>query len=819
MTARRRRSRLLAAAALALPALAPCRAFPGDQAYMTPSDILVDIVDAPRTPVPFVGPDNRWALLLTPQSNPSIAELEREELRLAGLRFNPSTNAPSRDWLYLSPVLLEIQSGQQHEISGLPDTVRILAGSVEWSPDGAMLCFTNTTSRGNQLWIVDLESGRASKLLDASVSLVAEEYPCWLPGSDGLVCCIVPADRGPSPRPPAVPSGPVTRETFGAEAPARTYADLLESAFDEDLFEHHMTTTLARVDLQGRITELRHSGMTWSFDPSPDGRYLLLTTICRPFSYAVTVWRFAMLTEVVSLETGRQVHLVADLPVQDQIPIAHGSTSTGPRSVHWRSDEPAALCWVEALDGGDAGAEADWRDRVFLLPAPFDGARPDTLVTLQYRLGGLYWGGGDLAIVAEWWWPNRAEREWRLFPDSGGEPLLLLERSWEDSYSDPGRPLTTVNAAGKSVLITDPRGRIYRAGAGASPEGNMPFLDVMDVSDGSTARLLRSTPPFYEQPLRVIPGTPVRVLVRREAVEEPPNYYVRDLSTGAIDTLTRFPHPTPQLTGYTKQLLVYERTDGLPLSATLFLPSGYEPGTDPPLPMVFWAYPEEYQSRDAAGQVTTSPYRFDRIGWWSPLLWLLEGYGILYGPSMPIVAEQEGGQPNDSFVTQLVMSAEAAVNEVVSLGVADPDRLVIGGHSYGAFMTANLLAHSDLFAAGIAQTGAYNRTLTPFGFQSEDRSLWDAPGVYFEMSPFMHADMMDEPVLLIHGEADNNPGTLPMQSERLFEALRGLGGTARLVMLPLESHSYTARESILHLLWEIESWLERRVGPGWSPGS
>ena len=799
-----------------LTASSPVRALPTEAVYRTPSQDLVDIVDAPMTPWLILNPYNEWILLLTPMSNPPIEELAERELKLAGMRFRPATDGPSRSWFCLDPGLLSMLSGQRQSIEGLPDEM-LLTSVVPWSPDGEHLLLINTVEDGNELWLVSLSCFGAERILEGGLSLVAEEYPVFMPGSESILCCLVPEDRGFEPESSAVPAGPMILETSGATAPARTYADLLENEHDAALFEHYMTTQLARVGLEGEITPLGEPCMVWSFDPSPDGRFILVEVLHRPFSYTVPVWRFPTSTEVWSAEDGEHLYTVADLPLREEIPITYGSTHTGPRSVHWRSDEPATLCWVEALDGGDAAADASMRDRVFVLAHPFGDSTPDTLATLEYRFGGIHWSDGeDLAIVTEWWWPNRISREWRLWPDTGREPALLLERSWEDRYSDPGRPVTTENASGKTVLLPGPEGGMYLIGQGASPEGNRPFLDVRDLETMETTRLFQSQAPWYEQPMWLLPGEPPRLLLSRESVEQPRNYYVLDLDDGAMDTLTRFPNPTPQLAGYTKELLTYEREDGVGLSARLLLPPGYDPETDDPLPMLFWAYPQEYQSRDAAGQVSGSPYTFDRLGWWSPLVWLTKGYGVLYGPSMPIVAEDEEGHPNDLFVEQLVMSAQAAVDLVVGRGVADPERLVVAGHSYGAFMAANLLAHSDLFAAGIAQTGAYNRTLTPFGFQSEDRTLWEAPEVYFAMSPFMHADSIDEPILLVHGEADDNAGTRPMQSERMFEALKGLGGTARLVMLPLESHGYRARESILHLLWETQNWLAEHAGSGWS---
>jgi dipeptidyl aminopeptidase/acylaminoacyl peptidase len=504
------------------------------------------------------------------------------------------------------------------------------------------------------------------------------------------------------------------------------------------------------------------------------------------------------------------VHQVADLPLQEEVPIAFGSVPTGPRAVGWRADAAATVTWSEALDGGDAGRDAEERDRVFMLAAPFD-TEPQPLITLALRFGQITWGHDGLALVHEWWWKTRMRRTWTVQPEEPqATPVKLFERSWQDRYSDPGNPDMVRNAMGRWVMRTVGAGRsLLLIGDGASPQGDRPFLDRMHVDTHESQRLFHSEPPWYEKPIHLLDDEGTLLLTRRESVQEPPNYFVRNLEDGSLRQLTSFPHPTPQLAGIQKEMIRYARADGVELTATLYLPAEYG-NSDGPLPLLMWAYPREYKSASDAGQVRKSPHAFDRAGWWSPLLWLTQGFAVLDDPTLPIVGEGEE-EPNDTFREQLVSSAAAAVDEVVRRGVADPHRIAIGGHSYGAFMTANLLAHSDLFAAGIARSGAYNRTLTPFGFQAEERTLWPAPEVYFRMSPFMHAEKVDEPILLIHGDSDNNSGTYPMQSERYYNALKGLGATTRLVMLPHESHGYRARESILHMLWETNRWLEKYV--------
>jgi dipeptidyl aminopeptidase/acylaminoacyl peptidase len=794
---------VLFAVTLTLSAAAPA----AHAAYKLPSPPLVDIIDAQRLPWVSIGPHGEWILIRERPGYPSIEELAERELRLAGRRFKPDQNARSRTWHANGLRLLRIADGETLPIAGLPESPRI--ENAVWSPDGRMAAFTNTTAEGIELWVVDVEEAAARRLTGPVVSMTAGVPPVWLYGSDVIACCTVPTGRGPEPVRPAAPEGPVVQETTGEAAPARTYRDLLTDAFDGDLFEHYMTTQLTLVAVDGRATHVGEPAMLWDVSPSPNGRFLLVTTLERPFSYIVPSYRFPELTEVWDLE-GNVVRTVAELPLRENIPIARGSVAEGPRYVTWRADAPATLCWAEALDGGDAGAEAELRDQVYLLDAPFDGV-PVPWFATELRFSAVYWGHDGLAIANEWWWPTRATRYWKVTPgDPSTAPALLIDHMWEDRYNDPGEPLMVRNGYGRPVLQTsDDAHTIFMVGEGASPEGDRPFLDAFDTYHGETARLFRSEAPYYETPVAVLGKGGRRVLTERESVSDVPNYFVRDLADGSLRQLTSYTHPTPELLGLHKELIRYERSDGVDLTGTLYLPPGYTED-DGPLPMVMWAYPREFKRADTAGQVDGSPYMFEWVGWWSPLMWLTQGYSVLDGPTMPIIGEGDE-HPNDTYVEQLVADAQAAVDEVVRRGVADPDRIAIGGHSYGAFMTANLLAHSDLFAAGLARTGAYNRTLTPFGFQSEERTLWEAPDVYFAMSPFMHADKINEPLLMVHGDSDSNSGTFPMQSERLYNAINGLGGTARLVMLPHESHSYRARESLLHLLWETEEWLDRYV--------
>jgi dipeptidyl aminopeptidase/acylaminoacyl peptidase len=775
--------------------------------YMMPPQAMIDLIDAPLTPEVSVGRDRRCMLLMQPADLVPITELAQPELRLAGLRLNPRTNGPSRGSYFTRLTLQRIFEGRDTVITGLPAEPRIR--SVHWSPDGQRVAFTHAAESGIELWVVEVETGRARRLTTAGLNAVCGAPFSWLSDSRTLICKTVPSGREPAPEAPLAPRGPIIQENIGRKTPARTYSDLLKNEHDEALFAYYLAAQLVRVTLDGETVPIGEPDLIRRAEPAPGGQYLLVETLHRPFSYLVPHFRFPYRVEVWD-QNGRVVRQIADLPLAEEVPINFDAVPTGPRAFGWRADAPATLYWTEARDRGDPRAEAEVRDQVSMLSAPFEGdATPLMSLSLRYR--GVTWGSDRLALVWESWWQTRRQRTWIVEPGvPETPPRLLFDRSWEDRYNDPGAPLLRRTAAGTRVLLTaDAERTLFLSGDGASPEGDRPFLDQFDLATGETERLWRSEAPYYERLVELLDENERLLLTRRETQSEPPNYLLRDVRRGRVQPLTQFPHPMPQLAGAQKELMRYQRADGVDLTATLYLPPGYTPA-DGPLPLLVWAYPNEFKSADAAGQVRDSPHRFIRVSGMSPLVCLVHGYAVLDNPSMPIVGEA-GIEPNDSYIEQLVASARAAVEEVVRRGVADPARIAVGGHSYGAFMTANLLAHSDLFCAGVARSGAYNRTLTPFGFQAEERTLWEAPEVYARMSPFMHAHQVKRPLLLIHGEADDNSGTFPIQTERFYSALKGHGATARLVLLPLESHGYRARESVLHLLWETMEWLDRYV--------
>jgi dipeptidyl aminopeptidase/acylaminoacyl peptidase len=791
--------------------------------YQEPPKAIIDLVDAPLTPnvevSPGDGASGRWMLIEAISGLPSIADLAQPELRLAGLRFNPKTNGPSRGRYVTALSLKALPDGAEKPVTGLPPNAKIR--STGWAPDARHVFFVNasdaTGDAGLSLWIVDVASAQARRAEGIMLNAIFGR-PCeWLGDSRGLICKAVPKQRSAAPVRSEVPTGPVIQENLGRTTPAPTYEDLLKSPEDEAIFDHYATSQVVMVGLDGKITTVGKPGVIESASPSPDGRYALLDERHHPYSYVLPFEMFAEKISVVDLKSGATKQL-ADKPLEDAVPNIHDAVPTGPRDFEWRSDAPSTVFWVEAGDGGDPKVEASVRDRLFTQDAPFEAA-PRKLADLPLRFRNLEWGTDRVAIVEEERWKDRKRITLQISPSAPGTEAKLFDGSFDDHYHDPGQPFRVMNKAGKFIVQITPDGSgIYLHGQGASPDGDQPFVSVMSLANASTSptilavkstRLWQSAAPFFESPLAVLDAAAPAILIRHESPEVSPNYYIKDVAQNSLTQVTRFPNPFGNTALPKKQVLKYKRSDGVELSANLYLPPDYKPG-DGPLPTLMEAYPTEYKTKAAAGQISGSPYEFPFVYWGSPLPFATQGYAVLENATIPIVGEGQA-EPNDTYVEQLVASAKAAIDEGARLGVVDRNRVAVMGHSYGAFMTANLLAHSDLFKAGIARSGAYNRTLTPFGFQNEDRTYWQAPEVYYKMSPFSYADKIKTPILLIHGEADNNTGTFPMQSERLFSAIKGQGGTVRFVLLPLEAHGYASRESVLHMLWEMNNWLNTYV--------
>lgn len=775
--------------------------------YEKPPKEIEDLIDVPLAPAVAMDKSGETILFYSRDRYKSIEQLSQQEMRLGGLRINPVTNIGSRTTFYNDIKLGSTKNNTRTKVKGLPATPQL--SNFQFSPNDKYISFTHTTTEGVELWIVEIASSSAKKLTSAVLNANIGQSVVWARDSQSLLVKMLPSNR-PSliDVSTQVPTGPIVSESDGEKAQNRTYQDLLKTPNDEINFEILAHSEIKKVNLSGEVQDFLPSAMYRSLRFSPDGKYLLTNRIQRPFSYLVPYQRFPSIDEVFTFE-GQKVTTINETPLIEVLPQGFMSTQQGKRNIAWRSDKPATLYWVEAQDKGDPEIDVPYRDAVYQLEAPFSHEKQLVVKTIN-RYAGITWGNDKYAIVNDRWFSNRNTKTYVFNPsDNQQKPFAIFDRNYQDVYSNPGSFVTSENKYGMRVLELS-RNQAYLIGDGFTPEGQFPFVDEINLTNGNTKRLYESK--YTDKLERIINALNLKkgnVLVRIESKNEFPNYYIRNIKRqDDLKQITNFDNPYESLTSVHKEIIHYKREDGLELNGTLYLPANYDKKEK--LPLILWAYPREYKDRKTASQSTSNENIFVAPNYGSPIFWVTQGYAVLDNAAFPIVGE-DNKEPNDSFRTQLIGNAKAAIDALDKLGYIDRNRVGVGGHSYGAFMTANLLSHSDLFAAGIARSGAYNRTLTPFGFQSEERNYWEAPELYYEMSPFMHAEKVKAPILLIHGAEDNNSGTYPMQSERYFNALKGLGATARLVMLPKESHGYAAKESILHMLWEQHEWLEKYV--------
>ncbi|UAB74644.1 S9 family peptidase [Mesoflavibacter sp. SCSIO 43206] len=772
--------------------------------YQKPSKEILELADADLAPGVQIDSKGEHMVLLYRNQYKSIEELSETELRLAGLRINPVTNIGSRTNYYTNLKVKQVKDKEAKQVKGLPDNARL--SNFSWSPDESLIACLNTTPKGVEVWIVNIENANAYKISNANVNANMRSTINWFKDNKHLLVKMLPNDRKELINTAtAVPSGPTVSVSDGAKAQNRTYQDLLKTPNDEFNFEQLARSEIKKLSINGEVTDFLDADMYRGISFSPDGNYIMVTKIKRPFSYLVTYSRFPSESNIYDVN-GNFVKTVNNVPLDEVRPKGFMATRTGKRSMQWRSDKPATIVWAEALDKGDPEVKVDYRDVVYQLDAPFNGQPKEILKTKQ-RFSGIRWGNDNVAIAFDYWWNTRNLKTY-LFNPTTAEAKIISDRNYQDVYSDPGDFVSSKNKYG-SYTLTIYGDNLYLMGDGYSKEGQFPFIDEYNIKTGKTKRLYKSKYTDKLESLNfAIDMKKGDILVRIESKTDYPNYYIRNIKKNKLTAITDFDNPFKSLESVDKRVINYKRNDGLDLEGTLYLPLDYKEGEK--YPMILWAYPREYKDKASASQSTANPNEFVYPYWGSPIYWVTKGYVVLDDAAFPIVGEGNK-EPNDTFITQLVANAKAAIDAVDNLGYIDPNKVAVGGHSYGAFMTANLLSHSNLFAAGIARSGAYNRTLTPFGFQSEERSYWEAPEIYNTMSPFMNADKMKTPLLLIHGVADNNSGTYPLQSERYFNALKGLGAPVRLVMLPKESHGYRAKESIMHMLWEQDQWLEKHV--------
>ena len=776
--------------------------------YQEPPKEILDLAKAPLAPSMKMDNKGENFIFLYRSNFKNIQELSEEEMRLGGLRINPKTNIGSRVRYYTNIKIRVGINNNEELVKGLPIDGRF--SNFTWSPDQSKMAFTNTIATGVELWVIDIQSKSASKISEANLNANTGLPFAWFKDNNSLLVKLISKERKDLiDTKTAIPSGPtISISEKGKKAQNRTYQDLLKNKSDEHNFEQLTLSTLFKISLNGDSSEWKGTDMYRSLSFSPDGKYILITSIEKPFSYLVPYRRFPSKTTIYS-SNGELINTILEIPLIEDLPKGFMAVRKGKRNLSWRADKPSTIYWCEALDGGDPATKVEFRDEVFELNAPFNTEATSILKTIN-RFYDVDWGNTKTAIAYDYWWNTRNTKSYLFNPSkSSVKPVVLSDRNYQDKYNYPGNFVTKMNEFGRYTLDLV-KNNAYLIGDGFNKDGKFPFVDELNLKTLNKKRLYQSKLTDKVEDLSyALNMKKGEIIVRIESKNEYPNYYIRNIKKGEkLITLTTFENPFKSIQNVHKEVIKYKREDGLELSGTLYLPTNFEEGKK--YPMIMWAYPEEFKDKSSAGQSTANSNEFTYPWYGSPIYWVTRGYVVLDDASFPIVGEGDI-EPNDTFIKQLVSNAKAAIDAVDNLGYIDRNKVAVGGHSYGAFMTANLLAHSDLFAAGIARSGAYNRTLTPFGFQSEERNYWEAPEVYNTMSPFMHADKMKTPLLLIHGQADNNSGTYPLQSERYFNALKGLGAPVRLVMLPKESHGYRAKESVFHMLWEQDQWLEKHV--------
>jgi len=775
--------------------------------YQTPPPGIMQLADFERTPSVAMDTKKEYLLFSYRSTYKTLDDLNQQEMSLGGLRINPVTNIATGTNYISNLKVRKVKDIDPVQVEGLPVHPRI--AFVSWSPDESKIAFTQTNEHGVELWVLDIASAQATRLTEAIVNANLGNPINWYANSRNLLVRLLPKNRsGLLDAKKDLPKGPIVSTSNGSKAQNRTYPDLLKNSTDETNFVTLTTSELYKIDLKGQAELFKGENMYAGENISPDGKYILITTLSKPFSYIVPLNRFPQLSVVYDI-SGKEVKTVNDVPLSEVLPKGFMAVRKGKRDLNWRTDEPSSLYYVEALDGGDPQTKAEFRDALFQWKAPFTESSIQLAKTIS-RFSHITWGNESVAIMHDEWYDTRNEKTYLfnpLKPDQ--DPKIITDRNFQDVYSDPGNFETVKNKFAKYVLAIE-NNNLYRIGDGHTHIGQFPFIDALNVKTLKTKRLYQSSyTDKIEEIFSIEDFKKGEALVRIQSQNEYPNYYFRNIKqNNTLTQITHFPNPFESIKDVYKELIKYKRADGVELSGTLYLPADYDRTKKEKLPLLIWAYPAEYKDKNSAGQSTANPNEFTFPFYGSFVYWVTRGYAVLDDAAFPIIGEGKT-EPNDNFMEQLVANAKAAIDAVDSLGYISRKKVAVGGHSYGAFMTANLLTHCDLFACGIARSGAYNRTLTPFGFQSEQRNYWDVPEVYNTMSPFMNADKMKTPMLLVHGEADNNPGTFTLQTERYFQALKGLGAPVRMVILPKEAHGYVARENILHLLWEQDGFLEK----------
>jgi dipeptidyl aminopeptidase/acylaminoacyl peptidase len=780
-------------------ALTPCAAA-GSGGYRQPPQDVVAIIAARKPPLISVAPDRRQAILAEPEGFTRLEDLARPAVSVDGRRFDLGSHARRGMVHYSGLTLLALGTGESRRLP-LADNARI--GYPQWSPRSDRLAFGVFAPTGVELWHAGTEDMQPVKVEGLRLNTAGGRSFVWMPDGQRILCRLVAAGADGMPRLPLSIPGPIVLEATGSRQPAAMRA-VGRNPHEHQLFNYFMRSQLAIANTStGELAPIGVPDLYGDIAPSPDGNFILVTRMTPPGD-APDVGLSPADTLEVWTASGQIVSSLLSSPE------AVSTEARKRRGFRWQHTASATLQWIEDMFPSDGLRAGTGGERLMVLAAPFSAA-PREVFRSEHAITGIDWvDASESAIVHVYDEQERRAAAWLVdLRRPGAEARSLWTRHIDDRYDDPGRPMTKRNAAGLDVVIQE-HGDIYMSARGVTPQGERPFVSRWSLTEMDGEVLWRSSEGTYAEAIALLDDEEPRLLIRHEAATMPPNYAVVGLRGGPRRELTSFRSPGAETFRVRKEVVTFPRADGIMLQATLYSPM--QKADEERLPLVLWAYPRTYADAQRAGQVSRSGDHFSAFDRAIPAFLAMHGFAVMDQVSMPIVRADRGA--GRSFSEQVVASARAAIDKAVEMGVADPQRVGVAGHSFGAFMTVSLLAHSELFKAGVAFSGAYNRTLTPFGFQTERRTLWEAPNMYMEMSPLMYAHRITAPLLLVHGSQDENRGTTPMQSERLFQAIMGQGGTAKLVMLPYEGHVYRARESVLHSAAEMLEWFSLHLRRG-----
>ena len=752
-------------------------------AFQRPPKVFEELALATQTPRPVFNDDCSAIMLLYGNGTVPIADIPTNDLCLATVRIDPNRYCRMIEKGYYKASLKPIPNGEEIEICNLPEGSTIIHAA--WYPTGDKVLIFNREKDGVYLYSASLENGSATRISNRRINTTARKFIEWTSDTEFITACVVEGRQAPE---RGTPIGPVVQESLGKKTRKRTVQGLLRDDFDMQALKFYFTSQLVHFTSSGE-KEIGKPALYRTINISPNREFLMIYRVVEPYSCEA---KFMSLKSVVTIED-LEGNIVKTVKQRSKL--------------SWRSDRPATLIWCVNAKKDNP----DYKATIYEQDAPFTEDRRIVVRTTK-PFEKIYWCNDNLALVVE---KEKNKVVISSFKPGDSDLHTIVSYNSKNIYDHlPGEPIMVRNHYGRKVLWTNEEGNeVMFIGEGYTPDGQIPNLTLYKLDGGGSKVIWKSKAPYFEKIIAAKDPTARIFITSRESFEEPTNFYLSNLKKRSRVAITDLPEPYPALKGITRQLLTYKRADGLELKSFVWLPAGYNAKRDGKLPILIWAYPRGYKSAEEAARPKYSLYTHPKIPTTgsSALFWLTQGYCVMESMAMPLIPMEGHKKANDTFVEQLTMNAEAAIKALSEAGYGDPNRVAIGGHSYGAFMTANLLTHTKLFKAGIARSGAYNRSLTPYGFQDENRDYWSAMELYHEMSPFDHANKLSGALLLVHGNADQNSGTHTIQSERYFQALRGHKKYIRYVELPEDGHTYQIRENILHYLYEANLWLDKYV--------